>query len=89
MQPITKGSLVAPERVLGADLLVIARLLLPLPSPDFANASNESVSRVTSATSGLRSLDRRYDDLRASTDCSVLQRTAVVGTVADDSTDLA
>lgn len=59
---------------------MITRLLLPLPSSDLANASNDSISRSTSATSGLRGLDRWYNDLRASVGRSVVQRTIVVGT---------
>jgi hypothetical protein len=89
MQPIAKDPLVAHERVLGTRLPVIARLLLPLASPDLANAPDDPISRSASTASRLRSLDRRHNDPRTSTDCSVIQRTAVVGTVADDSTDLA
>ena len=77
MQPITKDPLVAHERVLGARLLVIARLLLPLASPDLANAPDNPISRSASPAARLRSLDRRHNDLRASTDCSVVQRSAV------------
>ena len=89
MQPIAKDLPVAHERVLSAGLLMIARLLLPLASPDLANASDDPISRLASTASRLRSLDRRHNAPRTSTDCSVIQRTAVVGTVADDSTDLA
>jgi hypothetical protein len=89
MQPIAKDPLVAEECVLGAGLLMIARLLLPLATTNFANTSNDPVSRTTSAASGLRGLDRRHNDPRTSTDCSLVQRTAVVGAVADNSTDLA
>jgi hypothetical protein len=89
MQPIAKDPLVAHERVLTTRLLVIARLLLPLASPDLANTPDNPISRTTSTASGFRGLDRRHNDLRAPADCSVIQRTAVVGTVADDSTDLA
>lgn len=56
--PITKHQLLAHERVLGANLLVVARLLVPRKSPDLANASNDSISQSTSATSGLRGLDQ-------------------------------
>jgi hypothetical protein len=89
MQSIAKDLLVAKERVLGAGLLMVARLLLPLATTNLANTSNDPISRTTSTASGLRGLDRRHNDLRAPSDCSVIQRTAVVGTVADDSTDLA
>jgi len=89
MQPIAKDPLVTEERVLGAGVMMVARLLLPLTSANFANASDDPVSRATSSTSSLRGLDRRHNDVRASTDCSAVQRTAVVGTVADDPTDLA
>jgi hypothetical protein len=89
MQPITKNPLVAHERVLCPPLLVIARFLLPLASSNFANASDAAISRPTSTTSDLGSLDRWHNDLRASAVCSVPQRAAVVGTVADDSTELA
>ncbi|MFT7534302.1 MAG: hypothetical protein ACI85K_000248 [Hyphomicrobiaceae bacterium] len=60
MQPITKHQPVAHERVLGASLPMIARLLLPLASSGLANASDDPISRATSATSatsGLRSPD--------------------------------
>jgi hypothetical protein len=63
--------------------------LLPLASPDLANASDDPISRTASTASRLRSLGRRDNAPRTSTDCSVIQRTAVVGAVADDSTDLA
>ncbi|MFT6081859.1 MAG: hypothetical protein ACJAYX_002001 [Planctomycetota bacterium] len=89
MQAIAKDPLVAHERVLSAGLLVIARFLLPLPTTNSTNTSNSAISRATSSTARLRGFDRRHNDLRASTDCSVIQRAAVVGTVADDSTDLA
>ncbi|MGK0434016.1 MAG: hypothetical protein ACJA0V_003168 [Planctomycetota bacterium] len=88
MQPIIKDPLVAHERVLGTRLPMIARLPLPLAPPDLANAPDNPISRTASAASRLRGLDRR-NDLHAATDCSVVQRAAVVGTVADDSTDLA
>ena len=68
---------------------MVARLLLPLATTSFANTSNDPVSRTTSAASGLRGLDRWHNDLRVSAGCSVVQGAAVVGTVADDSTDLA
>jgi hypothetical protein len=48
MQPIAKDPLVAHERVLGTRLPVIARLILPLASPDFANASDDPISRTAS-----------------------------------------
>ena len=89
MQPIAKDPLVAHERVLGAGLLMIAGLLLPLATTDLANASDDPISRTASTASRLRSLDRRHNAPRTSTDCSVVQRTAVVGTVADNSTELA
>ena len=89
MQAIAKGPLVAHERVLSAGLTMVARLLLPLASPDLANASDDAISRSAATASRLRSLDRRHNDPRTSTGCSVVQRAAVVGTVADDSADLA
>ena len=89
MQPIAKDPLVAHERVLSTRLLVIARLRLLLASPDLANTPDNPILRTTSTASSFRGLDRRHNDLRAPADCSVIQRTAVVGTVADDSTDLA
>ena len=67
----------------------------PIAHPHHAHAadrqgsSDDPISRSASTASRLRSLDRRHNDPRTSTDCSVIQRTAVVGTVADDSTDLA
>ncbi|MFT4516419.1 MAG: hypothetical protein ACI91B_005143, partial [Planctomycetota bacterium] len=54
-----------------------------------ANTPENPISRTTSTASDLRSPDRRHNDLRAPADCSFIQRTALVGTVADDSTDLA
>ena len=79
MQAIAKDPLVAHERVLGAGLLVIARFLLPLASTNPANASNCTISRSTSATSSLRGLDWRHDDLRASTQSYIVQRATTVG----------
>ncbi|MGK0354346.1 MAG: hypothetical protein ACJAYX_005049, partial [Planctomycetota bacterium] len=52
MQPITKDSLVAHERVLGASLLVVAGLLLPLATTDLANTPDNPISRTTSTASG-------------------------------------
>ena len=89
MQSITKDQLVAHERVLGTRLLVIARLLLPLASPDLANAPDDPISRSTTATSGLRSSNRRHNDLRASTQSYSVQRSTIVGTVTDDFADSA
>ncbi|MFT4844156.1 MAG: hypothetical protein ACJAQZ_002802 [Planctomycetota bacterium] len=88
MQPITKDSLVAHERVLGASLLVVAGLLLPLTSTNFANASHRAISGSTSATSDLRGLDRWHHDLRVPTRSWIVQRTAIVG-AANNLADLA
>ncbi|MGK0434619.1 MAG: hypothetical protein ACJA0V_003776, partial [Planctomycetota bacterium] len=55
MQAIAKDPLVAHERVLGASLLMVARLLLPLATTNFANAPNSAILRSTSTTSGLGS----------------------------------
>ncbi len=78
MQAIAKDPLVAKERVLGAGLLMIAGLLLPLTSSDLANTKDNPISRTTSTASGLRGLDRWHNDLRAPADCSVLPRSESV-----------
>jgi hypothetical protein len=84
MQSIAEDPLVAKERVLGAALLMIAGLLLPLTSSDLANTPDNPISCTTSAASGLRGLDRWHNDPRAPADCSVVQHTAAVGAVAVD-----
>jgi hypothetical protein len=89
VQPIAKDPLVTEERVLGASLTMVARLLLPLPSTNLANTSSRAIPRSTSTTTGLGSLDWRHDDLRASARSCVIQRATIVCTVADDPVKLA
>ena len=89
MQPIAKDPLVAHERVLSAGLLVVARFPLLSPTTDLANTVDNPISRTTSTASGLRGLDRRHNDLRASNDGGVIQGTAIVGPVANFLADLA
>jgi hypothetical protein len=47
VQAIAKDLLVAHERVLGAGLLMVARFPLPLASSNLANASDDSISRLS------------------------------------------
>jgi hypothetical protein len=89
LQPITKDPLLPEERVLCARLLVVARLLLPLPPTYFANTPDNTITRTTSATTGLGRLDRRHYDPCSTTQCCVVQRATIVGTVTDDFADSA
>ncbi len=77
-----------PSSVIRLRMLHASRASTDCPS-DLANTPDNPTSRTASTASRLRGLDRWHNALRAPADCSVIQRTAVVGTVADDSTDLA
>ena len=61
MQPTANDPLVAHERVLSADLLMVARPPLPLASSNLANASHGPVSRTRSTRSNANAGSPRLD----------------------------